>query len=322
MKLDKKVWIVIVLIGFIILSNQSGKKEAVMSMSSNPLTGQVIGGSNLYIEHDGMTEGIIMLQLPQGIRSNTLGQLESFIHATGIEEECGVDYDFMKLNSITSCTDFENKFTELLQKVNIVQECNTNSDYYTDVHYSIINYNGQQIKKIKITEIDDNGNIGNNIDTTVDVYGFCKNNIIYGSMNLNHIKGMIDYYSSSNLPSTLNGYIPYLMENYNNIDGNTGADVCKTKADCSDGDKCSNYFCVPATAAPYCGDNSCNNGETCSTCSTDCGCASGKTCSNNACISESTGTTTTTSSGKEWYENTGTLVMIGIGLAMLMLLKG
>jgi hypothetical protein len=63
--------------------------------------------------------------------------------------------------------------------------------------------------------------------------------------------------------------------------GGESQSSCCGDCGCPSGQSCQSGSCV---VDPYCGDGSCNGGETESSCCTDCGCSGGNSCQANQCV--------------------------------------
>jgi len=75
---------------------------------------------------------------------------------------------------------------------------------------------------------------------------------------------------------SLPGAYPFLLVYKGELD-DCGDNICQNTETCA---SCN----IDCGKCPYCRDGACNNGETCSTCVEDCGCGEGEECSFGACI--------------------------------------
>lgn len=311
---NKTLLIIGLIVLVIFISNQQTKKEYLLSSTdwNSGVTGQFIGGDN-----DDYLGGLGILQLPQGIQPDLINELNQFITSwnQGVASSCpskpnvcgcSINVDTSKLYNFANCQEVRSTLNYAVNKFNDFRNiCELGYEYNVDLSYNEILINGKQVSVLTITEMPTDDPRHNEISS---IYGYCNdaNNRIMFAPRSQDISNYMNYYSANPEPSTLNGYVPYLMQNYQIINGNTNADVCRLNTDCTGGNVCKEYFCVPEVVQPYCGDNSCNNDENCASCATDCACASDKTCSNNACV-----TNEPLPEQKEWYENPIVWVIMG-----------
>lgn len=321
-KNNKWLWVITIIVAIMMMS--TNKKEWKLNQQNDLTTGQMIGSAQGSVEAYN-SKAMMVLSTPQGINSdlwstiintyiprlNQIFSINNCSYVLDIEASKGF---WNSCSDFLSSMDYMNtKYTEMKNGCPAV----VNADF--EIQYTSTTMGGRNAREVKVVPSTNN-------TPPLDFYVMCSNENNFILLFLNNYP--TEYLTLTTEPATLIGFVPFLIDNYGKMEGNTGWDTCKVDADCypqawTEGQPllnytCKDYFCELKDTPASCGDGSCNGAETCGSCASDCACASGKTCTNNACVSDSTGSSSDT---KSIFSKPMVWIVLGGFILVIALLK-